>query len=122
MTPFGKNKQTFEKYFLKQMIMKNKNKIALCVNLLLFEKVASITQNLLRTDQYEAFWTSGIIQILICAAILIFIIFSRTITAIREPLYSKIFLGGIFIFVSGTRILQCVLTNINDQTDSYIQK
>lgn len=109
MDPFGDNRRTFEMYFLRQMMLKNKTKIALCVYILLLEKMTGVTQSLIQNETRDVFWTSGIFQIVICAGILVFIIFSRTLTAIRQPYYSKIFLGCIFLFDTCSRMINIIL-------------
>lgn len=121
MNPFGESMSTFEKYFLKQMVLKNSTKIALCVYLLLIEKTANITQSMLKNDESSLFWTSGVIQTFICGLILIFIIFSRTLTAIREPFYSKLFLGIIFLFISSTRLLSSLIKSLQGASHNIPQ-
>ena len=113
MKPFKNKDKKFEKYFLKQMILKNQNRIHFSIILLIVETISRTVLNLLDNDVKEVDWVSSILDIIILVALCMFLTLTSASVPREHPLFAKYYLALIFLSRFSSRMIEIFLTQIH---------
>ncbi len=115
MNPFfDKN---FQNFYLKQMMLKNINRVYFStIALLLSILVSSLTNFIIEGDSSNSLWAARVIEIFCVLALCLFLALYNAEIVMESPFFSKIYLGFVIAFSILSRLIEIYFLHAENVT------
>lgn len=109
--------ENFKDFYLKQMVLKNLDKIFVAAISLLLSITINLITNFIYEDQESNLWASRILEIVCILGLALFIALYNSDIMVQSPLITKVYLGVIIVVSMVSRLVEIYYLHINEMED-----
>ena len=106
--------ENFKDFYLKQMVLKNLDKIFVAAISLLVSIAINLITNFIYEDQESNLWASRILEIVCILGLALFMALYNSDIMVQSPLITKVYLGAIIVVSMVSRLVEIYYLHIND--------